>query len=155
MSHLKTRDYHFNCTSIQPGVKKNPYLCSLYGESESCLGWVGGHLSSPSVADCPSEQDVCPSEKVGAQWRKASSGGLNWKTKPEHCPCGLNTSYKTKSENEGFKMMLWTFSYTFSPSNLTSVTQRLHVAYTVYWLQIILNKYITVLFVQVSTNDSL
>lgn len=39
------------------------HLCSFYGESESCLDWAGGHLSSPSVVGCPSEQDVRSSEK--------------------------------------------------------------------------------------------
>ena len=74
------------------------YLCNSCGESESCLGWVGGHLSSPSVVGCPSEQGVRPSEKEGAPWRKASSGGLDRKTKPERCPCGHNTSYRNKWE---------------------------------------------------------
>lgn len=72
------------------------YLCSSCGESESCQGWVGGHLSSPSVVDCPSEQDVRPSEKEGGPKRKASSDGPDRKTKPERCPCGRNTSYKTQ-----------------------------------------------------------
>lgn len=39
------------------------YLYSSCGESESCLGWVSVHLSSPSVEDCPSEPGVSPNER--------------------------------------------------------------------------------------------
>lgn len=54
------------CTpSFFTHIFSQTYLCSSCGESESCLGWVSGHLSSPSVADCPSEQGVRPSEKEG------------------------------------------------------------------------------------------
>lgn len=82
------------------------YLCSSCGESESCLGWVGGHLSSPTEADCPSEQDVRPSEKEGGPWKKASCDGPDRMTKPKRCPCGCNTSYKTQRRKEGFMVLL-------------------------------------------------
>lgn len=75
------------------------YLCSSCATSESCLGWEGGHPSSPSAVDCPSEQGVCPSGKEVGLWRKASSDGPDWKTKPERCPCGCNTPYKTQRQD--------------------------------------------------------
>lgn len=75
------------------------YLCSSCATSESCLGWEGGHPSSPSVVDYPSEQGVHPSGKEVGLWRKASSDGPDWKTKPERCPCGCNTPYKTQRQD--------------------------------------------------------
>lgn len=83
------------------------YLCNSCGESESCLGWVSGHLSSPTVADCPSEQDVRPSEREGGPWRKASSDGLDQKTKPKRCPCGDNTFYKMLRDKGEHTITLW------------------------------------------------
>lgn len=91
-------------------------LCSSCGESGSCLGWAGGHLSSPSGADCPSEQDVRSSEKEVGRWRKASSDGPDWKTKPEHCPCGRTTSYK-KRQKQRFTMMPWPIRFS-SPATI-------------------------------------
>lgn len=76
------------------------YLCNSCEESESCPGWVSGHLSSPTVGDCPSEQDVRPSEREGGPWRKANSDGLDQKTKPKRCPCGDNTFYKMLRDKE-------------------------------------------------------
>lgn len=68
------------------------YLCNSCGGSGSCQGWGGVHLSSPSGVDCPSEPDVCPSGTGGVLWRKASSDGRDWTTKPKHCPCGCEAS---------------------------------------------------------------
>lgn len=74
------------------------HLCSSCVGSESCLGSVSGHLSSPSVEDCPSEQDVRPSEKERGPWRKASSDGLDQRTKLGRCPCGHNTPCRTQGD---------------------------------------------------------
>lgn len=87
--HLYTVHY------INIDLSNEMHLCNFYEGSESCQGWAGVHPFAPTVVDCPSEQGVCPSEKEGGPQKKASSDGLDRKTKPERCPCG-HTSWRHK-----------------------------------------------------------
>lgn len=80
-----------NCQFVR-SKSGQAHLYSSCGESGSCLGWVSVHLSSPSVADCPSEQGETPSERRTGSKKKANYDGQDWKIMPEHFPCGETLS---------------------------------------------------------------